>query len=89
MATISHAEFVIHSDWVYRWVFRTKGGSLAIQDGHHRIARAAAEGRQTARVRFIDLYTPPHPTNQLNIIEGQGSPSRLCYGPVPSIKGGV
>jgi hypothetical protein len=48
-------------------VFRTKGGSLAIQDGHHRIARAAAEGRQTARVRFIDLYTPPHPTNQLNL----------------------
>jgi hypothetical protein len=26
MATISHAEFVIHSDWVYRWCFAPKGG---------------------------------------------------------------
>jgi hypothetical protein len=27
MATISHAEFVIHSDWVYRWCFAPKGES--------------------------------------------------------------
>jgi hypothetical protein len=26
MATISHAESVIHSDWVYRWCFAPKGG---------------------------------------------------------------
>lgn len=32
-----------------------KGGNMYLQDGHHRLTAAAQQGKQTARVRLVDL----------------------------------
>lgn len=39
------------------------GGQMYVNNGHHRLTTAAANGEQTARVRIIDLDPPsiPHP----------------------------
>jgi hypothetical protein len=45
-----------------------KGGEYYIQDGHHRLMREAASGKQTARVRLYDVDPSTRDPRQLTLL---------------------
>lgn len=55
-----------------------KGGEYYIQDGHHRLMREAASGKQTARVRLYDVDPSSRDPRQLTLLSSNESAAPLA-----------
>lgn len=55
-----------------------KGGEYYVQDGHHRLMREAASGKQTARVRLYDVDPSTKDPRQLTLLSGNDAAAPIA-----------
>lgn len=55
-----------------------KGGEYYVQDGHHRLMREAASGKQTARVRLYDVDPSTKDPRQLTLLSGNNAAAPIA-----------